>query len=200
MAVAAVLAIAATAAHAQLGLEVSLSAAGVVSRTTTSATGNISDTPTKSVAVLGGVRYHLAKHHALELDFGHTNNSQIFSVPPDTYRVTTGIGEFTAAYVFTPYPEKRLQPYLLAGGGVLSFRVGNTYIDSIQQNLGANSRAVLAVVYGGGADYRVWNRLSLRLQYRGLIYRNPDFGVPSLFFTGARGHMAEPSAGLVMKF
>jgi hypothetical protein len=38
------------------------------------------------------------------------------------------------------------------------------------------------------------------LQYRGLLYKAPDFRVPSLLFTGAKGHMAEPSAGIVLKF
>jgi hypothetical protein len=42
--------------------------------------------------------------------------------------------------------------------------------------------------------------LALRLQYRGLLYKVPDFHVPSLFFTGAKGHMAEPSVGIVVKF
>lgn len=200
VAVAVVLAITAAAAQAQIGLDVSLSGGGVFSKTTTSASGGVSDTPTKSVAVLGSVRYHLAKHHAFEIDLGHTRNSQIFSIPPDTYRVLTGIGEFSGAYVFTPFQGSRLQPFLLAGAGVLAFQVGNTYIDNIQQNLGANSRAALAIVYGAGTDYRLWKILGLRLQYRGLIYRNPDFGVPTRFYTGSRGHMAEPSIGLVLKF
>lgn len=200
VAVAVVLAITATATHAQNRLDVSLSGAGVFSKTTTSASGGVSDTPTKSFAVLGSIRYHLTKHHAFEVNFGHTRNSQIFSVPPDSYRVSTGIGEFTGAYVFTPLQGQRFQPFLLAGGGALKFSVGNTYIDTIQQNLGASSGTTLAFLYGGGTDYHLWKILSLRVQYRGLIYRNPDFGVPSRFFTGTRGHMAEPSAGIVVKF
>jgi hypothetical protein len=42
--------------------------------------------------------------------------------------------------------------------------------------------------------------MALRLQYRGLVYRSPDFGVPGRFFTGTRGHMAEPSIGIAVKF
>jgi opacity protein-like surface antigen len=200
VAVAVVLGIAAAAANAQQRIDLALSGAGVFSKTTTSASGGISDTPTKSFAVLGSVRYHLAKHHAFEVNLGHTRNSQIFSVPPDTYRVMTGIGEFTAAYVFTPLQGQRFQPFLLAGGGALKFSVGNTYIDTILQNLGANSGTTLAFLYGGGTDCHLWKFFALRLQYRGLVYRNPDFGVPGRFFTGTRGHMAEPAAGIVVKF
>ena len=199
-AVVVVLVISATAAHAQRHLDFSLSGGGVFTSSTTSASGGISNTPTKSVAVLGGVRYHLTEHHAFEVTFGHTRNSQIFSVPPDTYRVMTGIGEYSAAYVFTPVQGKRWQPFLLAGGGALIFSVGNTYIDTIQQSLGLQSSAAMAFLYGAGTDYRLWRIFGLRLQYRGFLYRNPDYGVPSRFFTGTRAHIAEPSLGVVVKF
>jgi len=200
VAVAVILTIAATAADAQKGIDLAISGAGVFSKTTSSASGGVTNTPTKSVAVLGSVRYHFAKHHAVELNLGHTSNSQIFSVPPDSYRVATGIGEYSLAYVFTPVQSQRFQPFLLAGGGALKFGVGNTYIDNIQQFLGANSRTSLAFLYGAGTDYHLLKFMALRLQYRGLIYRSPDYGVPGRFYTGARGHLAEPAVGIVVKF
>ncbi len=200
VAVVVILAISATAAHAQRHLDFSLSGGGVFPSSTTSASGGISVTPTNSVAILGGVRYHLTHHHAFEVTFGHTRNSQIFSVSPDSYRVMTSIGEYSAAYVFTPVQGKRFQPFLLAGGGALTFNVGNTYIDTIQQNLGVHSSTAMAFLYGAGTDYHLWRIFGLRLQYRGFLYRNPDYGVPSRFFTGTRAHIAEPSVGMVVKF
>ena len=190
----------AAAAHAQAGLDVSVSGAAVFSRTTNAASSSISDTPTKSGDVFGTVRYHFKPHHAAELNLGHTKNSQIFTVPPDTYRVMTGIFEYTAAYVFTPFNGKKWDPFLMAGGGGLMFGAGNTYIDGNQISLGAKSSNSLAVLYGVGTDYRVFTHLALRLQYRGLIFRNPDFGLTSRFYTGAKGHMAEPAVGIVVKF
>jgi outer membrane immunogenic protein len=199
VAVAVVLVTTAT-ANAQKGIDLAISGAGVFSKTTESASGGITNSPTTSVAFIGSARYHFAKHHAVELNLGRTHNSQIFSVPPDTYRVRTSIGEFSAAYVFTPLQGPRFQPFLLAGIGALKFGVGNTYIDTIQQNLGARSGTSLALLYGGGTDYHLWKFMALRLQYRGLVYRSPDFGVPGRFFTGTRGHMAEPSIGIAVKF
>jgi len=64
---------------------------------------------------------------------------------------------------------------------------------------GATGQRALAFLYGGGADYRLRKAFALRVQYRGLIYKAPDFDVPSLY-TGVNGHMAEPSAGIVFKF
>jgi hypothetical protein len=190
----------ATAAHAQVGLDVSVSGAAVFSRTTNAASSSISDTPTKSGDVFGTVRYHFKPHQAAEINLGHTSNSQIFTVPPDTYRVTTGIFEYTAAYVFTPFNGKKWEPFLMAGGGGLKFGAGNTYIDTNPVALGARSSNSLAFLYGAGTDYRVFTHLALRLQYRGLIFKNPDFGLPSRFYTGAKGHMAEPAIGIVLKF
>jgi opacity protein-like surface antigen len=200
VAAAAILVIAAAAAHAQIGLDVAVSGAGVFSRTTSSTSGTVSDSPTKSGAEFGTVRYHLKKLHAFELNIGHTQNSQMFTVPPDIYRVRTGITELTAAYVFTPFQHTKWQPFLMAGGGALRFRPGNTYIDQVQNSFGTSTTTSLAFLYGGGSDYMIWKRLGVRFQYRGLIYKNPDFGVPSRFYTGAKGHMAEPSVGLLLKF
>jgi len=199
-AAAVILLMTAAAAHAQIGLEVAVSGAGVFSRTVSSSSGPTTDSPTNSVAEIGTVRYHLTKLHAFEVNLGHTRNSQLFSVPPDTYRVITGIAEFTGAYVFTPFAGPKWQPFLLAGGGALSFSPGNTYIDQVQNSFGTQSQTRLAFVYGAGTDYMFWKALAVRVQYRGLIYRNPDFAVPSLFYTGAKGHMAEPAIGLVVKF
>jgi opacity protein-like surface antigen len=200
VAVALMLVVGAAAAPGQINLDIGVSGAGVFSKTTSSPSGIVTDSPTDSVAVLGTVRYHFNHLHAVELNFGHTRNSQIFALGPDTYRIMTAIGEYSGAYVLTPFNTEKWQPFLLAGAGALHFGVGNTYIDTIQVNLGATSQTAVAFLYGGGTDYRMLKHLSFRLQYRGLIYKNPDFGVLSRFYTGARGHLAEPAAGIVFKF
>jgi opacity protein-like surface antigen len=180
-------------------LEVGINGAGVFSKTSTSYNGAVTQKPTNSVAIFGSVRFRFSPKHGIEGNIGHTMNSQIFVRPPDAYRVQTGVTEYTLAYVFTPFNTARLEPFLLGGAGPLKFNPDTTYIDGFQSSFGAVSRTQLAFLYGGGADYRLWRRLALRLQYRGLIYKPPDFGVGTLF-TGARGHMAEPSVGIVAKF
>ena len=55
------------------------------------------------------------------------------------------------------------------------------------------------LVPGYREDPSVVFHLALRLQYRGLLYKAPDFKVQNLF-TGDQGHLAEPSAGIVIKF
>src|SRR5579864_2297140 len=187
-------------AQEQNRFDFSVNGAGVFSKTASSSSGNITDKPTKSVAFIGTFRFHFAAKHAVEVNLGHTRNSQIFSIPPDAFRVISAITEYTGAYVFSPFSSRKFQPFLLAGGGALRFSPGNTYIDTFPASFGAGSQTSLAFLYGGGMDYPVWRILAVRLQYRGLLYKEPDFRVPSLLFTGAKGHMAEPSVGIVLKF
>ncbi len=137
--------------------------------------------------------------HSLEANFAHTMNSQVFLLAPNNFRVQAGITEFSGAYVFSPFQTARVVPFLFGGAGALRFNPGNTSIDGFQAAFGAAQQTSLAFLYGAGADYRLWRVLALRLQYRGLIYKAPDFNLQNLF-TGARGHMAEPSVGIVFKF
>lgn len=180
-------------------IELSVNAAGVFSKTTKSTNGVVSNTPTNSLAITGSVRYHFTRMHSLELSFGHSNNSQVFDVPPNSYRIATSIAEFSGAYVFSPFATKKWEPFVLGGVGGLRFSPGNTYIDGFQAALGAVQQTSLAFLYGGGADYHLWRQLKLRLEYRGFLYKSPDFNVEPLF-TGARGHIAEPSIGLAVRF
>lgn len=179
--------------------DVSLGLAGVFSKTSHATQSGDVDKPTTSAEVLASFRYHFTHTHGVEVNFGHTNNSQVFTVPPDIFRVGNGITEFSAAYVFSPFHAGRIDPFLLAGGGTLKFNPGSQFIDGNSSPFGAKSQRDLAVLYGAGVDYRFWKWFAVRLQYRGLIYKTPDFAVPNLR-TGVYGHMAEPSVGLVVKF
>jgi opacity protein-like surface antigen len=187
-------------AQVQKRLDFSVSAAGVFNKTVSSSSANVSDSPTNSLAYSGSVRYHLTPKHAFEGTIGRTSNSQNFTVSPDTFRVTTTVTEYTIDYVFSPISTKRWQPFLLGGAGGLRFNPESVTIDTFPTSVGATTQTSLAFLYGLGTDYHVWRVLSVRLQYRGLIFKEPDFKVPALFFTGARGHMAEPSIGIVLRF
>jgi outer membrane immunogenic protein len=179
--------------------DVGIGYTGVFSKTSTASQGNTTLKPTTSGGILATFRYRFNHTHGIEVNFGHTSNSQVFSVPPDTFRVKAGITEYSGAYVLSPFHTERIEPFVFGGGGTLRFNPGNQYIDGFLSPFGASSQRALAFLYGGGADYRLWKTLAVRVQYRGLIYKVPDFGRTRLF-TGVMGHMAEPSAAIVIKF
>jgi hypothetical protein len=192
--------------------EVSVGGAGVISKTST---GNGTTlTPTDSGAILVTGRYRFSDHHSVELNYAHTDNSQIYFASPLTYRIQGTIAEYSGAYVYSFYESKKVEPFVFVGAAALVFYPGYNFntINGVQTYLPASRQTKPAFLYGGGFDWKIFsslpllrrsptlsNHVALRLQYRGLIYKAPDFGIQNLF-TGARGHLAEPSVGIVVKF
>jgi opacity protein-like surface antigen len=178
--------------------DVSLGATAVFSK---KSTGNATElTATNSGAFLATGRWRFTNRSSLALNYARTKNSQIYDTNSFTYRVPVTISEFSGAYVFSFMQSEKLEPFVFGGAAGLSFYVNSSYADTTTLvPIGETRQTQPALLYGAGADYRVWHRIAVRLQYRGLLYRAPDFSGPN-FFTGARGHLAEPGVGVVLKF
>jgi outer membrane immunogenic protein len=151
---------------------------------------------TESGGVLAGYRYHFNHWLLAEIVYGYSRNSQQFFTPAGLSRVQANVHQATGGFV-VKLPSKaglRVSPYLLAQGGALVFDpTGNNAVTSVRR------QAVGTFVYGGGADFPVVKHLSLRAEYRGLVYNTPDFGLRNLN-TDRITHTAQPSAGLVWWF
>lgn len=179
--------------------DVSFGWGAVFNKTSTSAAHGVAVAPTNAGEILGTFRVRFNRMSGIEVTGARTNDSQVFVLGNNDYRAQTSVTELTGAYVLSPFHFERIEPFLLAGGGALRFYPGNQYINGNPSPFAAAQQTSMAFLYGGGVDYRVWKRLGLRLQYRGLIYKEPDFHVTQ-FFTGVKGHMAEPSIGIVLNF
>lgn len=179
--------------------DVSFGWGAVFNKTSSNATTGVTVSPTNSGMILGTFRFRFNRMNAIEVNGARSDNSQIYSLGPNDYRVQTSVTEISGAYVLSPFHFEKIEPFLLAGGGALRFYPNNQYIDGNVSPFGAAQQTSMAFLYGGGVDYRLWKRLGLRLQYRGLIYKEPTFHVTQ-FFTGTKGHMAEPSVGIVFNF
>ncbi|MBZ5572561.1 MAG: hypothetical protein LAO09_11875 [Acidobacteriia bacterium] len=195
--------------------DASINGAGVF---TSQSSGNgITQSATDGLNVFGTFRVRFKSRHSFVFNYGRTKDSQIYEVN-NNFHVLTTISEYSGAYVFSPLKKGRFEPFFLAGVGALRFSPRSTWVffpdladgthNRVQIAVGAVKQTQLAFLYGLGVDYRlpVFSRLALRLQYRGFLYNAPDFKVDTSsgnalsFFTGARGHMAEPSVGLVFRF
>jgi len=192
--------------------EVSLGGAAVINKQSTG-NGTTLD-PTNSGAFLLTGRYRFSDHNSVEINYSHTANSQIYFASPLTYRIQDTIAEYSGAYVYSFHESKRAEPFVFAGAAALIFYPSYSlnYINGVQATIPVSQQTKPAFLYGGGFDWKVFssvpflhrsptlsNHVALRLQYRGLVYKAPDFKIQNLF-TGARGHMAEPSIGIVVKF
>lgn len=185
---------------------------------TNTVSGNsVTQSATAGPAIFGTFRYKLRPKHSLIFNFGRTRNSQTY-LAGDNFHVVNSITEVTGGYVFSPCPKAKLAPFFLVGGGALIFGPSSTWVffpnlpnnvlDRVQVNLGASNQTELAFLYGLGVDYQVpkYSKFAIRMQYRGFLYKAPDFKVDANagsmvnFFTGGREHMAVPSVGLVFRF
>jgi opacity protein-like surface antigen len=188
----------AAAGFAQDGrVDVSVSGAAVFSKKTT---GNGTTlTPTQNAGVIASFALHTSSATALQINFGHSDNSQNYLSSGLHYRVKTTLTEFSGAFVVTPIRTDRYRAFVFGGAGGLVFNPNSALVEDTPQAIGGVRQTRVGILYGGGIDYGLITHLSLRLQYRGLIYSPPDFKV-SGFFTGGHGHLAEPAVGLVFTF
>jgi opacity protein-like surface antigen len=97
--------------------------------------------------------------------------------------IEANVFEISSAYVVKRHQlGSRFEPFADAGAGVLIFS------PTIAPFSGHSSYRA-AFLFGGGVDYRINTHLGLRAEYRGLLYKYPDFAavtstVPvSKFFT-----------------
>ena len=137
-----------------------------------------------------------------QLDLGlHVNDTTMIEIrdamswPVQSYgnsfQVRARLNDFAFEYVWIPTAGS-VHPFLEGGFDWLHYTPsgGNNTPGAISQNkYGAD--------YGGGLDFALTKSLTLRLEYRGLIYRVPDFG---LIVISKWNHMPEPDAGLVWHF
>lgn len=160
--------------------------------------GGVTVDPTQSAGFVGSYSFFFLPSQAVEVNYGYTRNTQKFSSAAGSLfsPIQAGIHEITGAYMIAPRRSAKFSPFLLAGGGVLFFSPMNVE-NTLTPNAGSQSKG--AFLYGGGVDYKLSTRFAVRLQYRGLAYKAPDFGV-SLLSSGAWGHIAEPSVGGVFNF
>jgi outer membrane immunogenic protein len=177
--------------------DVSVGGAGVITRQSTGH-GTIVN-PTNSAAPLVSFRVRFNAKHSIIANYSTTHDGQIYTLGAHFDRVQSTVTELSAAYVFNPVQIGKFEPFVMAGAGSLTFNPGSTFIDTLQVPVAAVKQNTLGYLYGAGLDYRVREHIAVRLQYRGLVYRTPDFKNPGLF-TGSLGQLAEPSIGIVFRF
>jgi outer membrane immunogenic protein len=157
---------------------------------------------TKSGGFLAGYRYHLNSWFAVQGDYGYTRNTQKYFDPVFGFAaIQANVQQLTGEAVITAPTSSRVRPYALAGVGGLFFRPTNSLNNSfvgVGNNTG-NNQAKAAFVYGGGVDFDLTRYVAFRAEYRGLVYKIPDFQIPGLA-SDAFTHTAQPSIGLVWRF
>ena len=173
--------------------EVTVQGSGFFQKQTTS--GGVTNAPSNSGGVMAGYRFNLKKWLAVEGDYDYFRNHETFTSSTGTTFVPTNVHGLTGIAViklpsFKAPAVKRVSPFVLAGGGALFF-------NPRQGSRSEQTRA--AFVYGGGVDVAVSRHFLVRTQYRGFLYRTPDFEQANLKLDKYT-HAAVPSVGMVFTF
>ncbi len=157
----------------------------------------VSRTTTDTGGFLVGYRYHINRWLSGEANYGFARDTQRYFATGGLSRVQSDVHTATADVVVSlPFSISRFTPYVLGGGGSLIFHPTGNVGGFVP---GADTQAKGTFLYGGGVNYTVSKRVSLRAEYRGYVYKDADFGVWTLN-TDSWTHTAQPSAGVVFRF
>jgi opacity protein-like surface antigen len=167
--------------------------------------GNFNNPPAQTTSnSLGGIvdaRYDFGHHSALGLAVSFNRATEYYVDSEATFtHVKSNNVEIIGTYIFRLPSNERVKPYAMFGGGLVHFGPVTGYDTTGTPE----SQMKAAFAYGMGTDLRMTDRVSLRLQYRGLVRTDPDFKLyssdPGGFGTQLRAHVPEPSIQLVYHF
>ena len=174
--------------------EVSVSVMGVYQQY--SSGNNIGQSATNGGGALLGYRYHFSRLIAAEVDYGRTRISEVYD-GGGLGRVQSNVNEVTGSLVLTsPVGLFGFKPYVLAGVGGLVFDPTHSPTDYVA---GASTQFEPTPLFGVGLDYSFLPHVAIRLDYRGIVFKAPDFGVKSLNTEGWT-QINQPAAGIVIRF
>lgn len=176
--------------------DVTLSGMAVFSKNTS---GNgIDQAVTNSGGFLASFRYNMRGRSGVEFNYGFLRDSQLYTNTSSLAfnEQQANVHELSGAYVYRLNRVWKVNPFVLGGGGFLIFKPISTSTLSVP---GASTDVKGTFLYGAGVNYRLTDSLGLRLQYRGLLYKSPDFGV-STVSAGTWANTAEPSVGITLRF
>lgn len=154
---------------------------------------------------LGGLlsyRFMLTPNSALEANYGITyQNTLKFITNPNTVPILTRTQEISAAYVRS-FTFKKFNPFVEAGPAAVIFlpirNMGTGTLDAKQQTQ-------IGGLYGAGFAYEVSPSFDVRVEYRGLVTKVPNFGMGSggstiNLSTNRWWNMFEPTVGVAYHF
>jgi len=183
-----------TAAMAQVEHPQQITVQGTALITRDSNSNFATHSATESGGLLVGYSYQLNNWAGVEGNYGYTRNTQNYLTFSGNSGVRADMHEVTGSFVFhIPARIAHIRPYALAGGGVLIFNP----VDNFESGIDRQTRGTF--VYGGGVNYDLTRNFGVRAEYRGLVYKAPDFKVSSLNLDKFT-HLAQPSVGFYFRF
>jgi opacity protein-like surface antigen len=144
--------------------------------------------------VVATVRQSFHPWLGYEINYGYTRFTERYSTVP--FGVQNNLHEVSGAYLLQgpTIPILGLQPFGAVGVGGLLF------LPTTVGGQKYNQQWRVPLLYEVGVNYPLFtSHFGLRLQYRGLVYKTPDFNSAQLT-TNTRRQTSEPSVGAYLRF
>ena len=129
---------------------------------------------------LGGLfsyRFMLTPRGAVEANYAYSQNNIHYhaNALPSGVQINTRTQEVSAAYVYN-FNFHNFNPFVEVGGGALLWgQIRNLATTTID----AKGQTTIVGLYGGGIAYEISPSFDIRLEYRGIVSKVPDFGLTS---------------------
>jgi len=176
--------------------QISLQGTALVTKDTNADSSPLSHQATKSGGLLVGYSYQFNSWAGAEGNYGYTQNTQNYMASVGQ-SIRSDFHEITGAFVaHIPVKVRSVRPYALAGAGALVF---NPTDDAKRMNSAIDRQTKAAFVYGGGVNFDITSNFGVRAEYRGLVYKVPDFQLDALNLDKVT-HLAQPSVGFFFRF
>ncbi len=160
---------------------------------TSTASGNgITDTATKSMGGEGSFRHSFNPLLGFEGAYTYARFSEKYT--GQTFGYQHNLHDFSGSYYAHGPSALGMQPFVLAGFSALVFA------PSLNGGQNVSWQWRPGVNFGAGVNVPVLTKyFGLRLEYRGVYYKAPDFGLAKLT-TNSYRLTSEPMAGFYVKF
>jgi opacity protein-like surface antigen len=175
--------------------QITVQGTGLITKDSTADSTSTSHRTTKSGGLLVGYSYQFNRWAGAEGNYGYTRNTQNFLGSFGQSSIQTDVHEVTGSFVaHIPVSIARVRPYALAGAGALIFDPTERFAIN-----GVERETKPTFVYGGGVNFDLTRNFGVRAEYRGLLFKTPDFSVNSLNLDKVT-HLAQPSVGFFVRF
>ena len=154
-----------------------------------------SNDASKSGGLLVGYSYQFSRWFGAEANYGYSRNTQNYLTLATPSSLQANFHQVTGALVaHLPVHVRHIRPYVLGGGGAIVFDPTDKFVVT-----GAERQTRGAFLYGGGTNFDITKNFGVRAEYRGLVYKVPDFTLNNLNLDRFT-HLAQPSVGFFVRF
>jgi opacity protein-like surface antigen len=175
--------------------QITVQGTGLITKDSTSDSTSTSRESTKSGGLLVGYSYQFNRWAGAEGNYGYSRNMQNYFGSFGQSSVQANIHELTGSFVaHIPVNTRSVRPYALAGAGALIFDPTDRFLAN-----GIERQTKATFVYGGGVNFDLTHNFGVRAEYRGLVFKVPDFSVNALNLDKVT-HLAQPSVGFFVRF